>query len=229
MVKENELKEGQESDPSDSSSDKKDSDITAEERIIQLEEELKQEREDKENYRKGLLDLKRKPREEVVVPKETPAGAQDDDDEYDPKKIVQKELQKNKEEQYEANFKIATQKFYQKYPEYDPENDLGDIRWGKVKERLEKMSPGFTVEEIQESLEFIHRGITQPKIQPKPETEEKVEDSGVGNVPQSPAGKEKKPDAFTRPLNRYEQKAASIYPGGEKAYREALVKREETR
>ena len=224
---EDELKEGQESDLSGGSPDKEDSGLTAEERIIQLEEELKQEREEKENYRKGLLDLKKKPREEVVVPK--PEGDQNDDDEYDPKKIVQKELQKNKEEEYRANFKVATKKFYQSYPEYDPDNDSGDIRWAKVKERLEKMSPGFTVEEILESLEFIHRGITQPKIQPKPETEEKVEDSGVGNVPLSPAGKDKKPDAFTRPLNRYEQKAAEIYPGGEKAYREALAKREEKR
>ncbi|RLJ02924.1 MAG: hypothetical protein DRP08_04140 [Candidatus Aenigmatarchaeota archaeon] len=232
--------------PSEESADEKEPTQTSEEDTSQktegeessedLLEKLKQENEKlkkkAEDFEKAFYLEKAKRREELFnfqqnLQETRPSDSQPDEYDDEVRSIVKEELQKVQEMQRQKNIKIAFEKFCKAHPEYLPENDPNDINYSRLREKANKVVLGDTVDEIYETLEFIHRAINPNQIiKPESKTEEKVEDSGVGSGSGLPKGSEKKPSALTRPLNKWEKEAAKRFPGGEKAYREALAKKE---
>jgi hypothetical protein len=213
---------------SDGSSDENQSNL-AEEYLLknkEIEDKLKKSEEEKDNYKKAFLSLKEKQRELELSNQNQNYQNEGNQDEYHQSfEAVYNELrQKEKMEEKAKALKNAFVKFQQKYPQYSPENDLNDMNYNRLKSITDKIYLGDNVDEIIDTLEFAHRGLQKPK---NPTNELEVGDSGIGETSTNIKGKEKFPSALTRPLNEFEAKMASIYEGGEVAYRKAISEQED--
>lgn len=150
-------------------------------------------------------------------------------DDFEKKKfdsLYNKKREQEKKQDRDKNIKLALAKFFDKYPIYSPYYDFDGKNYQELQKVTSRMFLGDSVEEISESLMIAHRAINKPSnLIPKSNNEEVV-DSGIGDTSSVIKGEQKKPDALTRKLNKYEQEAAKIYPGGESAYRKRLVQKE---
>jgi len=203
-----------------------------------LREENKKLREERENYKGGMLKWKEealttkeklKEKETYIPPTYSPIEP-DDIDDYEKQKFAKLYHQTRETErktEREQNIKNALGKFFIKNPEYSPEVDIEGKSYQELQQITSKIYLGQTVDEIMDSLEMAHR-MRNAKPTPPPKTE-RVEDTGIGDTTSVPKGEPKKPDALTRPLNKWEQEAAASFPGGETAYRKKLAEKEQAK
>lgn len=126
------------------------------------------------------------------------------------------------EEPVEADKKAALQIFYNYHPEYRPENDPGNKKFGELNQHFKRLKSGTGVSEVVDTLEYIHKTfLTKESLaEEKPKS-----DATIGDTTSVPT-QTKKISALTRPLNKFEQDAAKYFPGGETAYRKKLTERE---
>ena len=195
----------------------------------ELEDKLRKAEEEKENYKRAFLNKK----EELETikfsqpnPIYQPLTTNQNPSSEDIQELVQAEVQKKLGEQAEVdrqtNVQRALSRFFEKYPQYKPENDLNDENYSHLKEKADGMVLGKTENEVLNSLEFIHRGLSVQN----PINDSVVVDSGIGETSKITKGKTNLPSALTRSLNEHEKKASEWFPGGESAYRKALAERE---
>ena len=196
---------------------------------VESKEEMEKIKRERDSYKAGMLKYKEQAlaaeeekRRSALQPKEVIEGDSEDPDfdaKYQKKRAEEKAVDRNK------NLGKAWARFVSKHSQYDPENDIDRKNYEALQSKTSKMYLGDDVDEIMDNLEFVHKGLFGTEKN-KPNSDDVV-DSGIGSTASAPRATEKKPDALTRPLNKHEQEAAAIFPGGEKAYRAALVKREQ--
>ena len=201
-----------------------------EEENRELKEKLEREQKKSSDWEKAFYKEKSKPKD--LAP-EVPQ-LEEETTEYD-KDIdtrIDKKLKERDITSYKDNLKDAIQDIHDKYPEYKPENDINNINWDKLEPLIKATAFPNNREKMFERIEILHRGITQPISPDQPDSDpKKVDDSGAGDVPASPEGKDEQPDIMTRPLNEWEQKGfeigkkSGIYKT-EKDYREKIAKKQ---
>jgi hypothetical protein len=198
-------------------------------------------KEEKDNYKRGMLKYKEealrlkeeaKEKELSLSPTYSPIEPEygtEEYEEYQFKAKYQKLREEEKKQEREKNIKISLDKFFVKYPQYSAENDIDGSKYQELQKMTSRMFLGNSVDEIMDSLELAHRTTlsTNPIPKPKEGKENKVGDSGIGDTNSILKGEEKKPDALTRSLNKWEQEAANVFPGGEEAYRKKLADKEQ--
>ena len=203
-----------------------------------LKEELNKAREERNRYQEGMLkwkgkyfdaEEKAKNQPPYVPPTYSPIEP-DDIDDYEKQKFAkmyQQTRETERKTEREQNIKNALNKFFIKNPEYSPEVDIEGKSYQELQQITSRIYLGQTVDEIMDSLEMAHR-MRNAKSTPPPKTES-VEDTGIGDTTSVPKGEPKKPDALTRPLNKWEKEAAASFPGGEIAYRKKLAEKEQAK
>lgn len=201
--------------------------IEVEEENKELKEKLAKSEKKSSDWEKAFYKEKSKPKElapEVPQPEEETTEYDKDIDTRIDKKLRERDVST-----YNENLKLAIQDIHNEYPEYKPENDINNINWDKLEPLIKATAFPNDRKEMFKRIQILHRGITQPISPTQPDPGDKVDDSGVGDVPTSPEGKDKEPDIMTRPLNKWEQKAYEIGKSSgiyktEKDYREKLAK-----
>lgn len=140
---------------------------------------------------------------------------------------------KEKEGERTEMFIRAQEQIAKKYPFLQKENDLDGSNWTKFKEASDRYGgpKSYTLEGIKDEYEgFIRMALPDLVANKTQDPDSVVVDSGVGDATSSKLKtKSDEPDVMTRELNKDEQAAAGMYPGGEKAYREHLAKLDEER
>lgn len=237
MTEENKDSKKEEVQPSsEESTEKKEPDKTQVEDTTQkteVEGELKDKLTKAEkkagDFERAFLKEKEKNRERDLTPEVSQPEEELDDYDKGIDTRIDKKLKERDVVSYNENLKLAIQDIHDKYPEYKPENDINNINWDKLEPLIKATAFPNNRQEMFKRIEILHRGITQPISPDNSKSDpEKVDDSGAGNVPTSPEGKDEQPDIMTRPLNKWEQKAFEIGKSSgiyktEKDYREKLA------
>jgi len=186
-------------------------------------------------YKEKFLDTANKLREKELSSfqeDEQPKNDNTEDldmDDFEKKKfdsLYNKKREQEKKQDRDKNIKFALSKFFEKYPIYSPDFDFDGKNYQELQKITSRMFLGNSVEEISDSLAIAHRAINKPSNPTPKSNNEEVVDSGIGDTSSIVRGEKIKPNALTRKLNKYEQEAANIYPGGESAYRKKLVQKE---
>ena len=114
--------------------------------------------------------------------------------------------------------KEALNIFYKNFPDFSPENDIGNEKFNELNKHFKYLRPGLSVAEVYDSLIYVKDNHMTP---PAP-VEDESKDGDIGSTESVPA-KTNQNSALTRKLNRHEANAAKFYPGGEKEYRQFLA------
>lgn len=192
--------------------------------IERLRGKLSKAEEERENYKKGMLQAKDKIKElETATPPSQSWESQDEEE--PPDWYLQRERERLKKEKGRA-----LEEFVQEHFNLQSANDLNDANWTKFKNEVDRYGlKGETKEEIKKELAGFYRMAGLDQSSQTPSSGSPVEDSGIGETTTRLKTQEKKPDALTRKLTEEEKKAAQFFPGGEVAYRKKLAERETLR
>ena len=125
------------------------------EEVEKTPEQLKSENEQLEKDKKGLTEQlisERKKKQEALAlargnkPEDPEKEEEGEKDKKDPEKIVRKVLDENRAKRQEANKLKALHKFWEKNPQFDPENDISGLKMDIVNKALERFNTINSVE-----------------------------------------------------------------------------------
>lgn len=115
--------------------------------------------------------------------------------------------------------------FKKAHPEYEASNDPGNERWGALNSHFQRVrfNEG-DIHDTFDALEYAHKQL-QKELKMSQDLQKTTE--VLGSLESQPAkAPSKQGSALERKLNAYERSAASVFPGGEAAYRKALAESE---
>lgn len=167
-----------------------------EEEVEKTSEQLKTENIQLEKDKKGLTEqliVERKKKQEALAlargnkPDDPEEEEEEEKDKKDPEKIVRKVLDENRAKRQKANKLKALHKFWEKNPQFDPENDISGLKMDIVNEALERFN---TINSVEVDDILIDYADALKLIKKDEDVEEDVQlDTSPGGITKSIKGK----------------------------------------